>query len=64
MKVYEILKKENVNKIFKDNKGDTWKVKSHMDNLVLVMANEGSSHSSIVDLYYLDEICQLDFEAK
>lgn len=64
MKIYEILKKENVNKIFKDNKGDTWIVKPHLNNLVLVMDNEGSSHNSIANLYYLDEIFQLDFETK
>ena len=62
MNIIEILKKENVNKIFKDNNGDTWKVKTHMDNLVLVMNNEGSIDSSIVNLYYLDEIFDLTFE--
>jgi len=61
MKIYEILKKENVNKIFKDNKGDDWKVETHIDNLILKMNNEGSRHSSIVDIYYLDEIFELDF---
>lgn len=61
MKVYEILKKENVDKKFKDNKGDTWKVVTHIENLILVLANDGSSHVSITDMCYLDEIFELDF---
>ncbi|MBY6773670.1 hypothetical protein [Clostridium botulinum] len=63
MKIYEILKRENINKIFKDNKGDTWRVITHNDNLILVMDNEGSSHINIVNFYYLDEIFELNFEA-
>ena len=62
LKIYEILKNENVNKIFKDNKDDLWKIKPHMNNLVMVMENEGSAHMPIDKTYYLDEICELEFE--
>lgn len=61
MKVYEILKKENINKKFKDNKGQIWKVTLFMENLILILANPGSSGVSIVNFYYLDEIFELEF---
>jgi hypothetical protein len=61
MKVYELLKKENLNKKYKDNKGDFWKVTELMGDLILVMANEGSSHADITTMYYLNEIFELDF---
>ncbi|HBJ1645835.1 TPA: hypothetical protein LA462_000288 [Clostridium botulinum] len=61
MKAYEILKKENISKKYKDNKGYIWEVVKHMENLVLSLANVGAKQTSIVNMYYLDEIFELDF---
>ncbi len=61
MKAYEILKKENISKKYKDNKGNIWEVVKHMENLVLSLANVGAKQTSIVNMYYLDEIFELDF---
>ncbi|NFN06120.1 hypothetical protein FDB50_15555 [Clostridium botulinum] len=61
MKAYEILKKENIGKKYKDNKGDIWEVVKHMENLVLSLANVGAKQTSIVNMYYLDEIFKLNF---
>lgn len=62
MKIYEILKQKNIDKVFIDNKGDYWMIRKHVDNLVLIMASEESSRSSIIDIYYLDDIFELDFQ--
>ncbi len=61
MKAYEILKKENISKKYKDNKGNIWEIVKHMENLVLSLANVGAKQTSIVNMYYLDEIFELDF---
>ena len=61
MKVYEILKKENIGKKYKDDKGDIWEVVNHMENLILVLANVGAQRVSIVNRYYLDEIFEISF---
>lgn len=63
VKIYEILKNENINKIYKDNNGDLWKIKHAPlnDGLVLVMINEGSMRLPITKMYHLDKIFQLDF---
>ena len=61
MKAWEICKKENVGKSFKDNKGSIWKVVS------IISSNETyydlkTNPERLVSFNYMSEIAELDFE--
>ena len=61
MKAWEICKKENVGKSFKDNKGSIWKVVS------IISSNEiyydlKTNPERLVSFNYMSEIAELDFE--
>ena len=61
MKAWEICKKENVGKSFKDNEGSIWKVVS------IISSNETyydlkTNPERLVSFNYMSEIAELDFE--
>lgn len=61
MKAWEICKKENVGKSFKDNKGSIWKVVS------IISSNETyydlkTKPERLVSFNYMSKIAELDFE--
>lgn len=61
MKAWEICKKENVGKSFKDNEGSIWKVVS------IISSNETyydlkTNPESLVSFNYMSKIAELDFE--
>ena len=61
MKAWEICKKENVGKSFKDNQGSIWKVVS------IISSNETyydlkTNPERLVSFNYMSEIAELDFE--
>lgn len=63
MKIYELLKKENINKKYQDSKGDVWIIEKIglVGNIGLILANDGGMRTRIEQLLYLDEIFELEF---
>lgn len=65
MKIYEICKKENINKYYLDNNNSMWKVisvpedsKEEIEEVELI----SDTNSFISDHYYVSELLKLEFK--
>ncbi len=59
MKIWEIIKKENKNREYLDNRGNKWKINSWLN---LVKEDENKEATIIEDVYSLSERLDLEFE--
>ena len=61
MKIWEIMKEENIGKVYKDNHGEKWSVYSEtFGNTCYGL--EDSFGEDISEQYYMSTILELDFE--
>ena len=64
MKIYEVCKKENINKYYLDNNNNMWKVISLPEDSKEVEKIEliSDTNSFISDYYYVSELLKLEFK--
>ena len=64
MKIYEVCKKENINKYYLDNNNNMWKVISLPEDSKEVEKIEliSDTNSYISDYYYVSELLKLEFK--
>ena len=64
MKIWEVCKKENINKYYLDNNNNMWKVISLPEDSKEVEEIEliSDTNSFISDYYYVSELLKLEFK--
>lgn len=65
MRIWEICKKENINKYYLDSNNNTWKVISVPEDAKEVKEIEliSDTNSFISDYYYISELLRLEFKS-
>lgn len=65
MKIWEVCKKENINKHYLDSNNNTWKVISVPEDAKEIKEIEliSDTNSFISDYYYVSELLRLEFKS-
>ena len=62
MKIWEVCKKENINKHYLDSNNNMWKVISVPDDSEEIELISNTDNSFISDYYYVSELLKLEFK--
>ena len=62
MKIWEVCKKENVNKHYLDSNNNMWKVISVPEDSEEIELISNTDNSFISDYYYVSELLKLEFK--
>ena len=62
MKVWEICKKENVGKMYKDNNGDKWEVRQAWHKKDIYDLDDSNNYSINYNEYTISQLAEMNFE--
>ena len=62
MKIWEVCKKENINKHYLDSNNNIWKVISVSEDSEEIELISNTDNSFISDYYYVSELLKLEFK--
>lgn len=62
MKAWEICKKENVGKMYKDNNGDKWEVRQTWHKKDIYDLYDSNNYSINYNEYTISQLAEMDFE--